>query len=165
MRLDQYLALIGDSKPEDWFLMTRPTFRHHFTRVTDDKGEEVSLEADEHKVVLSYAPNIRITLASGLVADTDYRIDSSHKLALLNARSEFVDCFYDNILVHRETVVRVARQRCVLPEPGDWTTTPIKVPKRKARFAKLIHTLAGPLTEFDEYFKEAGMVEVDAPWP
>jgi hypothetical protein len=164
MRHDQYLALIGDSKPEDWRLITRPTFRHHFARLTDEKGEEASVEVDEHKVVLSFAPNIRITLAYGLVADVDYRIDGKHKLALLNARSEFVDCFYDNILVHRETVVRVARQRCVLPEPADWTT-PINVPKRKARFAKLIHTLAGPLTEFDEYFKEAGMVEVDAPWP
>ena len=29
----------------------------------------------------------------------------------------------------------------------------------------LIHVLAGPLTEFDEYFKEAGMVEIEAPWP
>lgn len=165
MRLDQYLALIGDSKVEDWRLITRPTFKHHFARSTDEKGEEVSVEVDEHKVVMSFAPNIRITLAYGLVADSHYKIDTKHKLGLLNARSEFVDCFYDNILVHRETVVRVARQRCVLPEPADWTESPIKVPRRKARFAKLIHVLAGPLTEFDEYFKGAGMVEVEAPWP
>ena len=165
MRLDQYLALIGDSKPEDWRLITRPTFKHHFARSTDDKGEEVSVEVDEHKVVMAYAANIRITLAYGLVSEPNYRIDTKHKFGLLNARSEFVDCFLDNILVHRETVVRVARQRCVLPEPADWTESPIKVPKRKARFARLIHVLAGPLTEFDEYFKEAGMVEVEAPWP
>ena len=49
-------------------------------------------------------------------------------------------------------------------EPKDWTA-PIQVPRRKARFARLIHVLAGPLTEFDAYFKEAGMVEVEAPWP
>jgi len=165
MRLDQYLGLIGDSKVEDWRLITRPTFKHHFARSTDDKGEEVSVEVDEHKVAMSFAPNIRITLAYGLVADSHYRIDPKHKLGALNARSEYVDCFYDNILVHRETVVRVARQRCVLPEPADWTEEPIRIPRRKARFAKLIHVLAGPLTEFDEYFRDAGMVEVEAPWP
>ncbi|MBM3546341.1 MAG: hypothetical protein FJX54_05285 [Alphaproteobacteria bacterium] len=165
MRLDQYLALIGDSKVEDWRLITRPTFRHHFHRGTDEKGEEVSVEVDEHRVAMSFSQNIRITLAYGLVSDSHYRIDPKHKFGLLNARSEFVDCFYDNILVHRETVVRVARQRCVLPEPADWTESPIRVPRRKARFARLIHVLAGPLTDFDEYFKEAGMVEVEAPWP
>ena len=104
-------------------------------------------------------------LAYGLVADSHYKIDAKHKLGLLNARSEFVDCFYDGILVYRETVVRVARQRCILPEPADWKDSPIKIPRRKARFAKLIHVLAGPPTEFDDYFKEAGMVEVEAPWP
>ena len=164
MRLDQYLGLIADSKPEDWRVIPRPTFRHHFARSADEKGEEVSVEVDEHRVVMSFAANIRITLAYGLVAEASYRIDPKHKFGLLNARTEFADCFYDNILVHRETVVRVARQRCVLPEVMDWAT-PIKVPKRKARFAKLIHILAGPLTDFDEYFKEAGMVEVEAPWP
>lgn len=164
MRLDQYLGLIGDSSESDWRLITRPTFRHHFARGVDDKGEEVSVEVDEHKVALTFVPNIRITLAYGLVADSNYRIDPKHKLGALNARSEYVDCFYDNILVHRETVVRVARQRCVLPEPMDWEL-PVKVPKRKARFAKLIHVLAGPPTDFDEYFQEAGMVEIEAPWP
>jgi hypothetical protein len=165
MRLDQYLALVGDSKVEDWRLITRPTFRHHFSRSTDEKGEEVSVEVDEHRVVMSFVPNIRITLAYGLVGEASYRIDPKHKFGTMNARSELVDCFYDNILVHRETVVRVARQRCVLPEAADWTENPIKVPRRKARFARLVHVLAGPLTEFDEYFKEAGMVEVEAPWP
>lgn len=165
MRLDHYLGLIGDSSPEDWRLIPRPTFRHHFARFADEKGEEASVEVDEHRVAMSFAPNIRITLAYGLVSESNYRIDTKHKFGILNARSEFADCFYDNMLVHRETVVRVARQRCVLPEVADWTTTPIKVPRRKARFAKLIHILAGPLSEFDEYFKEAGMVEVEAPWP
>ena len=92
---------------------------------------------------MAYVPDIRVTLAYSLVAESNYRIDPAHKFGALNARSEFVDCFYDNILVHRETVVRVARQRCVLPEPADWTENPIKVPRRKARFAKLIHVLAG----------------------
>jgi hypothetical protein len=165
MRLDHYLTLIGDSKPEDWRLFSRPTFRHHFVRSTDEKSEEVSVEVDEHRVAMCFSPNIRITLAYGLVAEPNYQIDRKHKFGLLNARAEFVDCFYDNILVHRETVVRVARQRCVLPEPADWTVVPVKVPRRKARFAKLIHTLAGPLTEFDQYFQDAGMVEVEAPWP
>lgn len=164
MRLDQYLALIGDSTPEDWRLFDRPTFKHHFVRSVDDKGEEVSVEVDEHRVAMAFAPNIRVTVAYGLVSEPNYQIDAKHKFGALNARAEFADCFYDNILVHRETVVRVARQRCVLPEPADWTV-PIKIPRRKARFAKLIHVLAGPLTEFDEYFKEAGMVEVEAPWP
>jgi hypothetical protein len=165
MRLDQFLTLLADSTPEDWRVFPRPTFRHHFAPVLDDKGEIASVDVDEHRVAMSFVPDVRITAAYGLVADPNYRIDAKHKLSQLNARSEFVDCFFNNILVHRETVVRVARQRCVLPEPLDWTAQPIVIPRRKARFARLIHVLAGPLTDFDEYFKDAGMAEGDTSWP
>jgi hypothetical protein len=28
-----------------------------------------------------------------------------------------------------------------------------------------VHQLAGPFTDFEQYFKEAGMAVVDHPWP
>jgi hypothetical protein len=163
--LGQLLTLVGDSKVEDWVMITRPTFRHHFEPQYDDKGELVNVSVDEHKVLLAYAADVSVTMGYGMVKDAGYRIAPPHPFSNENARAEQLDVFHRGILVFREVLIRADGHRCILPEASDWTKPPIKVPKRKARLARLVHILAGPLTDFDQYFKDAQMVEVDAPWP
>ena len=54
--------------------------------------------------------------------------------------------------------------RCLLPMPRDWNP-PIAIPKMQFSLVRLVHDLAGPPTDYDEYFKAAGMKQSDTPWP
>jgi hypothetical protein len=61
-------------------------------------------------------------------------------------------------------VVSVDRNRCLLPMPRDWNP-PIAIPSTQYSLIRLIHALAGPPTDYDTYFEQAGMKQVDASWP
>lgn len=164
MNLQDLLGIVVGSGVDDWTILFRPTFRHRIVETTKADGSRDRLIADEHLVAFSYKPNLAITMAYGLVEQGAYNLPSSHRFAQENARTRYLDVFLEGRLVHRETVVAVDRNRCLLPMPRDWNP-PISIPSQQYSLVRLIHALAGPPTDYESYFAEAGMRSVDAPWP
>jgi hypothetical protein len=164
MNLSVLLGTVSSSAVEDWETLFRPTFRQRVVEILKTDGSRDRLDVDEHLVAFSYRPNIAITMAYGLVEQGDYVLPPGHPYAAENARTRYLDLFIEGRLVHRETVVNVDRQRCLLPMPRDWNR-PIEIPTVQYSLIRLVHTLAGPPTDYDRYFEEAGMVRVDGRWP
>lgn len=165
MTLQQLVGTIAGSRVEDWAVVFRPTFRHRFSPRTDAEGKVSRIDIEEARVHFTYRPDIRIVLGWGLDEINDYVVPVEGEIGHENARTSALDIYLNGRIVHRETMLRVDRQRCILPLPRTWSEPPQRVPKAQARVARLIHALAGPPTDFDAYFAMAGMVEVDAPWP
>jgi hypothetical protein len=165
MNLREYLSTVANSRATDWLIIFQPTYRHRFTEQFNSEGEKIRTDVDQHPVMFTYRHDVSITLYFGLVEKGNYALPANHPLGSENARTVILDCFADGRLVHRETLLKADRQRCILPMPETWPEGPVKIPQTKAKLARLIHELAGPPTDFDEYFGAARMVVVDAPWP
>lgn len=164
MNLRELLETVAGSSTGDWVILFRPTFRHRISATTKPDGSQDRLLADEHLVAFSFRPNIAISMAYGLVEQGAYELPPEHPYARENARIRFLDIFLEGRLIHREPVVAVDRHRCLLPVPRDWNP-PIAIPSTQDRLVRLIHNLAGPPTDYDEYFANAGMKRSDTPWP
>lgn len=165
MELREILATVASSKVGDWEIIFRPTLRHRFTEILNEEGEREQLTVDEHLVTFAYRPNIAITMAYGLVDQAAYELPAGNPFATENARTLLLDIFHDGRLIHRETIVSVDRQRCLLPMPQGWEP-PIDIPTAQFSLVKLVHALAGPPTDYEDYFKESGMTRSDrVPWP
>jgi len=165
MNLREFMASIADTSVDDWVMISRPTYRHRFTPEFDDEGNVTRLDADQHMVSFVNRLDIAVTMSYGLVQKGNYIIEADLDIARENARSLILDCCSHGRLVHREIMLKADRQRCILPMPEDWSDKGRKIPSVKVKLARLIHTLAGPPTDFDTYFQNAGFEEVDAPWP
>lgn len=165
MQIRELLATIASSKVADWQTIFRPTLRHRFTEILDENGKREQLLVDEHVVSFTYAPDVAITMAYGLVDQAAFELPPDYPFARENARTLYLDIFYEGRLVHRETIVSVDRHRCLLPLPASWDP-PISVPTAQFSLVRLIHALAGPPTDYDGYFLESGMVRTDrVAWP
>jgi hypothetical protein len=164
MDLRDLLGIVAGSGVEDWTVLFRPTYRHRISSVRKADGTVERLLADEHQVAFCYRPNIAVTMAYGLVEQGSYSLPPSNPFAAENARTLYLDVFLEGRLAHREVVVAVDRQRCLLPMPRDWNP-PIAIPSEQYSLIRLIHDLAGPPTDYDSYFSEAGMVQAGGPWP
>ena len=165
MELREILATVAASKVADWEIMFRPTYRHRFKEVLKEDGEREELLIDEHVVAFSFKPNIAVTMAFGMVEQSAFDLPDHHPYFMENARSLFLDIFSNGRLTHRETIISVDRQRCLLPLPRSWDN-PMKVSAAQFSLVRLVHALAGPPTDYDEYFTNSGMVQDDSvPWP
>ncbi len=164
MNLRDLLEIVSGSSVGDWTILFRPTFRHRIVETRTADGSRDRLLADEHLVAFSYRPNLAISMAYGLVEQGAYELPATNPFASDNARTRYLDIFLEGRLVHRETVVAVDRHRCLLPMPRDWNP-PIAIPVMQYSLVRLIHNLAGPPTDFDEYFEKAGMKRWELPWP
>ncbi len=165
MNVREFMKQIAGSTVEDWVQISRPTYRHRFTTHLAEEGEKSRIDVDQHVVHYTYRPDIQITMAYGLVEKGTYVIPADIEIARENARTVLLDCYHAGQLIHRETLLKADRQRVILPLPDNWGEERQPVPKAKAAIARLLHTLAGPPTDFDEYFAAAGMFEIDQPWP
>jgi len=165
MTLDDYLKTIVASTPKDWTVVTRPTLRHQFTRMASADGDDEQIELGEPPAVLGFKRNLSISLLVGAIEQAKYRIPVTTPFSAHNARTLLADCLYDGILVHREVLVSVDRQHCILPLPSPWTQEKQPISVGKVAFAQLIHELVGPFTDFGEYFDQSGMVPSELPWP
>lgn len=164
MNLRDLIGVVAGSGTADWTILFRPTFRHRIVATRKPDGSLDRLQSDEHLVAFCYRPNIAITMAYGLVEQGAYDLPPGNPFAQENARTRYLDIFLEGRLAHRETVVAVDRQRCLLPMPRDWNP-PIAIPERQYSLVRLIHDLAGPPTDYDEYFDGAGMQRSATPWP
>ena len=165
MQLRELLATVAASKVADWQVIFRPTLRHRFTEAIDAENKREQVLVDEHAVRFVFRPDISISMAYGLVDQAAFDLPPDHPFARENARTLLLDIFHDGGLTHRETVLNVDRQRCLLPMPRSWES-PVKIPTAQFSLIRLVHALAGPPTDYDSYFRESGMIRSDGvPWP
>lgn len=165
MNVKDYMDCIAQSTATDWIIIFHPTFLHRFTPISVGEDVVTRYDSDQHLAKFTYRPDISLTMAYGMVETGSYILPDTNPFAQENARTAYVDCFHDRQLVHRETVIKVDRQRCILPMPSSWAPGEQTVPEAKYNLVKLIHTLAGPPTDFESYFEEAGMEVVKELWP
>lgn len=165
MKLEDYLARIEGSEPGDWRVTQVPTFMYRLVPVRGSDNRTLDFEVQEHNVMLTYAPDVNLTMAWGLVADRNFSEEWSDKLPNKRAQAVILDFLFHGALVFRDTLVAVDGWRCILPQPMPGNGPPYKVPARRAKIARLIHRLCGPDTNFDNYFKRVGMAPVAQPWP
>ena len=164
MNLRDLLETVAGSSVQDWTILFRPTFKHRIVETLKDDGSRDRLQSDEHLVAFSYRPDLAISMAYGLVEQGAYTLPSVNPFAAENARTRYLDIFLEGRLTYRETVVAVDRHRCLLPMPRDWNP-PIAIPAMQYSLVRLIHDVAGPPTDYDEYFEKAGMKRWEMPWP
>lgn len=164
MNLSELLRVVSESGNEDWSLIFRPTFRHRFQEILNSEGALATIDHDEHLVCFTYKPNIEITMAYGLVERGSVILPPENPFASENARTVYLDIFVMGRLAYREVILKVDRNRCLLPLPTSWEA-PIMVPMPQVKLVRLLHALAGPPTDFDRYFEESGMRQADLPWP
>jgi len=165
LSLWDYLQTIVASTPQDWTVVTRPTLRHGFARMASDDGKEDRIELEEPPAILGFKKNLSISLLVGAVEQAKYKIPVPTPFSQQNARILLADCMFDNVLIHRERLVSVDRQHCILPLPSVWTKEKQPIALGKVAFAQLIHELIGPFSDFGAYFEQSGMVPSELPWP
>lgn len=165
MNLRRFMTMIAESAVDDWVMIARPTYRHRFTPQHDGDGNIIRLDADQHTVSYVFRADIAVSMSYGLVQKGNYVIDADIDIARENARSVILDCFNEGQLVHREVLLKADRQRCILPMPTNWSKAGRQIPVNKVKLARLIHMLAGPPTEFDDYFRTAGLLQAETAWP
>ncbi len=159
------MRLVCGSEYTDWQMIQRPTLLHRFAPVgkTEEGAERYAI--DEHQFRFSFAPDVAITMAFGLISDGNFQPPAEAKVDIGNLRTEALDVFFNGVLKFRETVLRAEPGRRMLPMPVTWSAPPIKVPSPRFKLVYLLHALAGPLTDYETDVQEAGMVAADIAWP
>lgn len=164
MDLRALLDRVASSSVADWQILFRPTFRYRLTEIRGANDAVEGLELDEHRVAFSFKPDVAVTMAFGMVEQGAFELPPDHPFRNENARSSYLDIFLEGRLIHREVVLSVDRQRCLLPMPRAWGP-PTEIAPMQYRLVRLVHDLAGPPTDYENYFIEAGMVQATVPWP
>lgn len=165
MDLLRYINIVAESEVADWVPILQPTYRNRFLPRRNAAGVEIGLSADQHRLHLTFRRDIRISLGFGLVENGNYEVPAPNRFADENAVTQLLDCFWEGRLAFRDSIVRIGRNRCLLPEPPGWADESLEIPNARYALARLVHEIAGPPTHFDEYFSLAGMRRVDRRWP
>lgn len=162
MTLEEYLSVIADSKAADWRTSNVPTFMH---RIVPSRTPGSDFELQEHNVLMNYMPDIRFSMAWGLVADRNYAEPWLEKLPNKRGDAVILDFLFNGALVYRDILIAVDNWRCILPQPMNTESPPYRVQERRMQIARLVHALVGPDSSFGAYFKRLGMVPAKVPWP
>lgn len=166
MQLDDFLRIIGTSTPKDWLVMQSPTFLYRLIPVRVGDTRSLDFELKEHTFMLTYRRNLSIAMAWGLVEDRNYSEVWTLRFPDRRAQSVYLDFLYNGMVVFRDTLIAVDGWRCILPQPApEQSEAPYAIPGAQFMIARLIHKLVGPQTNFEDYFKRAGMKPVQEPWP
>ena len=114
-------------------------------------------------MVAVYKPNVSISMAWGLVVNSDFVEHWANDFSDSKASSRSVDIFYNNSLVYRGIYVEVDGGRSKLPLPAN--ANDLTVPEKYYRFIKLLDELESHYPRCEEYFKRANLQISDMEWP
>lgn len=165
MKLKELMDLIINSTFDQWYMI--PTCNADSGPSYHDKyffnEENGVLRHEEHSRIIIYKPDISITISSGLSMNDDFVEPWANKFAVTNASSSFADVFFNNSLVFRTHYVIVDGGRCRLPMPK--SANDLSVQRNYVKFVRLVEYTPDMDSQFDKYFKRAGLIEVDEEWP
>lgn len=149
MRLDELMETIVRSRPAHW---------HQISRWGGPSAP------DAHPMIAVYVLDAAVTIGFGLDHMPSFEEPWAKKFPDPNASSSFVDVFYNGSLVYRDVYVDVDGGRAKLPLPRQLDI--LEVPVAKRDFFRLLDTFEAPTgSQFDDYFRRAGLTTVDEPWP
>jgi hypothetical protein len=160
MKLDEMLETIETSEVSDWTTIDRPTFAQDIQQVSG--GDRIWVEVEEHHTLLSFRPNLSISIVLGLQHRQEFFEDWARDFPDQNASSTWVDFRYNGVPVYRSLRVLVDGARAALPCPTGVHEKDI--PKRQYHIWQLLDQVTGS-GRMDEYFARAGLKVVDRPWP
>jgi len=169
MNLEGLLALINESNPEDWYTISQgPTFRDQLNEITSNmetggKKDEHWIELNSHHTTAVYRPDIAITISFGMSWQKDFDEPWAKKCPDPHASGYYVDVYYYGALVYRDVYVTVDGGRAKLPIPK--SRTELIVPQGYHQFIRLINSIQGPPSQYDEYFGRVGLQIGDGKWP
>jgi hypothetical protein len=125
--------------------------------------EEMADPETSHWYHAAYSPDAAIWLDWGRYCVRNFHEDWIEHFASKDANSFYVDCFYSGNLVARTVLVSVDGGRAVLPIGvlrNRVNGYEVEVELENEGWARLIHALQYPATEFDGYFSRARMKRV-----
>lgn len=169
MNFQELFDTITSSRPEQWNTVvcwgadSGPSYRDHFVFNDVYNKHPNVLVAESHGMIAAFKPNLSLTLAWGLEFSDKFEEPWTSKFANPKASGHYVDVFFNNALVHRDTYVIVDGSRAYLPFPK--SQFDLSVPRAYSAFIELIDGLGLRESEYDRYFKVAGFSLSDAPWP
>ena len=173
MTLNELIQEILQSESSDWNEIscwgsfTGPSYKDKFEFYNVYEGEPNILHVDSHHSIAAYKKNLSITLAYGLTVNDEFEEDWANQFANPNASSHFIDLFFNNSLVLRETYLIVDGGRCKLPIPSYGDDQELVVAQEYYNFIRLIQRLSsGDSSDqnFENYFERTGMKIIDSSW-
>lgn len=175
MNLKAYLYEIVNAGIKDWSVIScwgagaGPSYLNKFTVWNSGQDEFRNLEIDSHAMIASYKKNLSISIAWGLEHNDNFIEEWANGFSNPKATSEYVDFFYNGILVLREIIVSVDGGRCYLPLPkqeidtGTRTVTRLYVSKEKSEFVRMLNNFSSG-RDYDLYLKQSGIDINDGDW-
>lgn len=160
MKLDKLFSLIENSKAEDWTRVDAPVFVQHVQYGSGRPGAVPSLSVEEHDVLISFKPDLRISIAIGF--PNPFEVFETWASSFPGkVFSDFVDFRFNGVVVTRGVRVLVDGAVTGLPVPEN---KDMVISKRQYRIWRLLNEFSGG-GDFDDYFKRAGMTIGAAAWP
>lgn len=144
MTFKDLLLTITKSSPSDW-------------NVVHDVKEMIG----GHFSIATYKPDLSISMAWGIEYRDRFDEPWTSNFSDKNASGDYLDLFYMGTLVDRTVLIFVDGGRAALPMPT--TAEDLTVSSGYAALARLVDNLQTRVSQFDRYFKQAGLIEVDAP--
>jgi hypothetical protein len=169
MTLKELLDAIISSSKTDWNTIvcwgaqSGPSYHNQFEFFEVYNGQKNVLHSNSHGMVASYKPDVSVTIAWGLVASKDFNEPWATNFPDSHASSHHVDVFFNNALVYRDLYVSVDGGRAKLPLPR--RRDDLVVPRGYYTFIKLLDGMEGYISDYERYFKRAGLRIIDAEWP
>ncbi|PIB30758.1 hypothetical protein BFP78_13220 [Gaetbulibacter sp. 5U11] len=173
MTLNEVLKTILESESSDWREIgcwgygTGPSYKDKLTFNEVYDGSPNILTADSHSVVSVYKKDLSITMAYGLISNDDFKEKWANQFPDPHASSKFIDIFFNNALVFRETYLVVDGGRCKLPIPSYNQAGKLTVSQDYYNFIKFLEMLSsGAMTSknFDSYFNRTDITIIDTEW-
>jgi hypothetical protein len=163
MTLDEMLDLIAGSNASDWTYITRPVFAQDLQQVSGGGNPTPTrwIEVQEHDQLLSYKPDLRISIATGLPHRDQFFEDWARDFPDKDASSTWVDFRFNGVPVLRELRVLVDGARAGLPCPRPGS---MDIPERQYKIWHLIDQVIGS-GRFDEYFNLSALKISRDRWP
>jgi hypothetical protein len=176
MTLDEILNTVAGSTPDDWNVISSPSFLDQFSVWTG--GDGWGLEIDSHFLRAAYVHDVSLGIASGLgyMRSPDGSAEHLHFEWAKNFPDEvvtgsWVDVLWNGMLVYRQLVLVVDGGRAILPVPRGFfvPTGPTQaelvgetVTPRQVSIARVVHSLEHHQPgEFESYWVRAGFVVTD----
>lgn len=168
MTLKELLKKIVSSSKEKWNSIaccgasSGPSYHNKFEFYYTYEEQANVLFSDSHGMVASYKPDVSITLSWGLTVNDDFKEEWANKFSDPKASSHYVDVFFNNSLVYRDLYIVVDGGRAKLPLPR--SRTELFVPRDYYLFIKLLDEIDGYISDYDRYFKGAGLNIIEDEW-
>lgn len=173
MTLDELIQRILESETTDWNEIScwgsfsGPSYKNKFEFYEAFEGESNILRVDSHDMIGAFKKDLSITIAYGLTSNDDFIEKWANQFPNPHASSHYIDFFYNNALVFRETYLVVDGGRCKLPIPSFGDNGELVVSRKYSDFIKFLQRLSsGSETDqtFDSYFGRTEIKIIETPW-